>query len=219
MQFRVKALLVTLLFGLAGAAMFMLSTASADVVYRSRIEQELRTRAAKLRPRTSAGTDPDTVWIGHVNTAQAVPGTAGGYGPFHIGRGPHNLVGGALGTAAAFNGTWDFDHFQGGETDSLQGWWPIQAPFGSIGPTNFDDNLRPWFSLDYGNQGNYVIPQGSPKRTFGVVGYWHRDVGAASAPLANPDAVPGPNPEWNPIAGTASAWCIPNPMPTCTSGW
>jgi hypothetical protein len=40
-----------------------------------------------------------------------------------------------------------------------------------------------------------------------VVGYWHRDVGSASAPLANPDAIPGPNPEWAPIAGTASAWC------------
>ncbi|HET9327115.1 MAG TPA: FlgD immunoglobulin-like domain containing protein [Candidatus Eisenbacteria bacterium] len=208
MQFRMKALLVTLLFGLAGAAEFMLSTASADVVVRSRMEQELRVRAAKLRPRTSAGSDPDTVWIGHVNTVQpGVPGTPGGYGPFKIGRGPHRLTNGALGSATDFNGTWDFDHFQGGETDSLMGWWPIQAPFGSVGPTNFDDNIRPWFSLDYGNQGNYVIPQGSPKRTFGVIGYWHRDVGSASSPLPAGDAVPGPNPEWTPIAGTASAWC------------
>jgi len=127
MQFRVKALLVTLLLGMAGLATFLLSTASADVVVRSRMEQELRTRAAKLRPRTSAGSDPDTVWIGHVNTVQpGVPGTAGGHGPFHVGRGPHNLVGGALGTAAAFNGTWDFDHFQGGTVTQ-----PKFALFGS----------------------------------------------------------------------------------------
>ncbi len=208
MQFRMRALLVTLLFGLAGASAFLLSTASADVVVRSPYEQELRTRVARSRIRTSAGSDPDTVWVGHVNTVQAgVPGTPGGYGPYHVGRGPHRILNGALGSASDWNGTWDFDHFQNGETDSLQGWWPIQAPFGSRGPTDFDDNLRPWFSLDYGNQGNYVIPQGSPKRTFGVVGYWHRDPGSALSPLPNPDAVPGPNPEWTPIAGTASAWC------------
>lgn len=206
MQFRMRALLVTLLFGLASAAAFMLSTASADVVIRSPMEQQLRVRAAKLR--TSGGSDPDTVWIGHVNTATGLPGTPGGHGPHHVGRGSHLLVNGALGSATDFNGTWDFDHYQGGETDSLMGWWPVMCPFGSIGPTNFDDNLRPWFSLDYGNQGNYVIPQGSPKRTFGVVGYWHRDPGNTVAPvLPDPDAVPGPNAEWAPIAGTASAWC------------
>ncbi|TMQ71743.1 MAG: hypothetical protein E6K80_04730 [Candidatus Eisenbacteria bacterium] len=142
-----------------------------------------------------------------MNTAQAVPGTPGGYGPYHVGRGPHHLLNGALGSASDFNGTWDFDHYQNGETDSLMGWWPVQAPFGSRGPTDFDDNFRPWYSFDYGNQGNYVIPQGSPKRTFGVVGYWHRDVGNGAAPLPDPDGVPGPNPEWAPIAGTASAWC------------
>jgi FlgD Ig-like domain len=206
MQYRMKALLVALLFGLASTAMLVLD-ASADAVLHSRFEQELRTRAARLRPRTSAAGDPDTVWIGHVNTNTGLPGSPGGAGPNHVGRGAHLLVGGALGSAADFNGTWDFDHFQSGETDSLMGWWPITLPFQSIGPTNFDDNLRPWFSMDYGNQGSYVLPQGSPKRTFGVIGYWHRDPGNLAAPLPNPDAVPGPNPEWAPLAGTASAWC------------
>jgi hypothetical protein len=207
MQFRMRALLVTLLLGLAGAASFMLSTASADMIKRSPFfEREMRTRAAKLR--VSAGTDPETVWVGHVNTVQAgVPGTPGGYGPYHIGRGPNRPLGGLSGTADAFNGIWDFDHFQAGETDSLMGWWPIQCPFGSIGPTDKDDNLRPWFCFDYGNQGNYVIPQGSPKRTFGVLGYWHADGGSAQAPVAgatdaNPAAL-----TWAPLSGTKSAWC------------
>src|SRR6185295_1906868 len=52
-------------------------------------------------------------------------------------------------------------------------------------------------------------------RTFGVTGYWHRDRGSLDAPLSGAndiegtDAVndPGPNPEWAPITGSASAWC------------
>ncbi|TMQ71784.1 MAG: hypothetical protein E6K80_04550 [Candidatus Eisenbacteria bacterium] len=41
-----------------------------------------------------------------------------------------------------------------------------------------------------------------------MTSYWHRDVGKNSAPLADTGAViPGPNVEWKPIGGGASAWC------------
>ncbi|HEY3216373.1 MAG TPA: FlgD immunoglobulin-like domain containing protein [Candidatus Eisenbacteria bacterium] len=144
----------------------------------------MRSRAAKTQLRV-AEADPDTVWIGHIADAAAhaaftVHGTPGGYGPYHIGRGPNRIVGGRLGPNSSYNGVWDFDHFQAADgtapnLDSLMGWWPITCPFGSVGPSNLPDVNRPWFCLDYGNQGNYVINQGSPKRTFGVVGYWHME--------------------------------------------
>src|SRR5881396_2780040 len=84
--------------------------------------------------RTSAVTDPDTVWLGHVQLTA-------GYGPNHIGRGARLISGGTIGggplskPASSYEGTFNFDFYQAGETDSLQGWWPIQAPFGSVGPS------------------------------------------------------------------------------------
>ncbi len=173
-------------------------------------------RAARLR--TSAALDPDTVWIGHImdptwipkrTDGSDVPGVpAGGYGPYHVGRGPH-LPG--IGPGTSYNATWDFDHFQPTELatggDSLQGWWPFAIPYQS-GAVIDDDKKRPFYGLDYGNQGCYVINQGSPKRTFGVTGYWHRDRGNQVATLADTGTVvPGPNPEWAPLVGNASAWC------------
>jgi hypothetical protein len=60
------------------------------------------------------------------------------------------------------------------------------------------DQSRPWWALDYGNQANYVINQGpGHRRTFGVVGVWHRDNGIAG----------GGGVTWSPLAGSASAWC------------
>jgi hypothetical protein len=168
----------------------------------------------------------------------------GGYGPYRIGRGDYRP---GIAPGTHYNGTWDFDHFGGAtaaqagrngpggvpdgsfpargiEADSLMGWWPLARPFQSGDAVNVNDNVRPFYGLDYGNQGNYVINEGSAanvtdaagvhKRTFGVTGYWHRDVGKNSAPLPDtglavgtPGAQPGPNPEWLPIGGTASAWC------------
>ena len=118
MQFRrTQSTLVALLLGLTGAASLLaIPTAlRADMVKRlpPPIEREMRARAARAELgtsslRTSAASDPDTVWIGHIADAAAA-GTPG-YGPFHIGRGPNQNVGGRLGTNAAYNGVWDFDH-------------------------------------------------------------------------------------------------------------
>jgi hypothetical protein len=178
------------------------------------------TKAGKLR--TSGTVDPDTVWIGHIgdptwrprdkngNIMDAVtyPTIAtGGFGPYHIGRGP-NFPG--IGPGATYNGVWDFDHFQPGETDSLMGWWPLARAFQSGDAVNNDDKARPFYGFDYGNLGNYVINQGTPKRTFGVVSYWHRDPGNLAAPAFTDTGavIPGPNVEWKPIGGTGnSAWC------------
>src|SRR5499427_2687611 len=130
------------------------------------------TRAARLRTSLDP-TDPDTVWIGHIyDPAFTAGGTmpAGGYGPYHVGRGPNfpTKSGGTIGS----NGTWDFDRFQGplapggAENDSLQGWLPMARAYQSLVETPVD--YRKAFAwLDYGNQVNYVINQGSPKRTFG----------------------------------------------------
>ena len=147
------------------------------------IPEDLRiTRAARLLTAQDGlpGNDPDTVWIGHICDATYTAGgrmPAGGYGPYKVGRGPNrpSRLGGTIGD----NGTWDFDRFQVGETDSLQGWWPVARAFQS-GVTAFPDYRYPWFGLDYGNTINYVINQGAPKRTYGVTGLWHRDAGGLS---------------------------------------
>src|SRR5262249_54912205 len=174
--------------------------------------------ASQLRT-SLAGTDPDTVWIGHISdptwrprdrngnimSAASFPTIAtGGYGPYHVGRGD-NRVGVGPGTSS--NGVWDWDHFQPGEDDSLMGWWPLARAYQSQAGGSSDDKQRPFYGLDYGNIGNYVINQGL-KRTFGVTGYWHRDVGRNSQPLPDTGSViPGPNVEWRALSGGASAWC------------
>ncbi len=214
MQFRrSNALLIPIILGLVGGVPILLDaiSASADVRVWSPMQSRVEEMISKARRRlmTSDVGDPDTVWIGHVNS--------GGYGPYKIGRGPNLISGGTVGggplskPTSSYDGVWDFDHFQASEDpdgggplgpDSLQGWWPIQAPFGSVGPSDKDDWQRPWFGHDYGNQGNYSPVQG---RTFGVLGYWHADAGNAAMttePGSNPVA-----PGWAPIAGGASAWC------------
>ncbi|HKQ59537.1 MAG TPA: FlgD immunoglobulin-like domain containing protein [Candidatus Eisenbacteria bacterium] len=142
------------------------------------------TRAARLRTAQDPG-DPDTVWIGHIYDQSYTTGgkmVAGGYGPYHVGRGPNLPKRSGSPVTMGDNGAWDFDRFQGvfapggAETDSLQGWWPVARAYQS-GATTYPDYMRAFQGLDYGNQVNYVINQGSPKRTFGVVGLWHRDRG------------------------------------------
>src|SRR4030095_7759367 len=187
---------------LAGtAALFVPDRAGAEVKValpdkRVKVARELRTNAAS---------DPDTVWIGHVQSATGLPGTAGGYGPYKIGRGTrlHN------GAASDFpNGVWTFDNFQGGtDVDSLQGWWPIALPYNSVGGSNQNDKNRPFYGFDYGNQGNYVIPQGAPKRTFGVTGYWHRDGGSTQPAVASNVSHKPVHLTWAPLGGSFSAWC------------
>src|SRR5262245_50480847 len=170
------------------------------------------TRAARLRT-AQDGVDPDTVWIGHVyDPTWTAGGTmpAGGYGPYRVGRGPNRPT--RSGATIGDNGVWDFDRFQGpfapggAEQDSLQGWWPVARCFQS-GATTFPDYRRASFALDNGNQVNYVINQGPPKRTFGVTGLWHRDRG--NAPIAGSDSIAGTNVQpvlWSPteVGGVGS---------------
>ncbi len=185
----------------------MAAKSSDDVrLIRPPFERELPPSGHRLR--ASSGSDPETVWVGHVASPTGLPGTPRGYGPYHVGRGPNRIVGGLSGSPSGYNGVWDFDHFQTGETDSLMGWWPVTGHYGFVGQSNLDDWKRPWFGLDYGNKGNYVIPQGSPKRTFGVVGYWHADGGSTMPAVPADPASHNPlTPTWAPIAGAKSAWC------------
>jgi len=186
------------------------------------------TRAARLRTSIDPG-DPDTVWIGHIYDATWTAGgkmPAGGYGPYKVGRGINHPTrlgsGGAFGTTSiGDNGAWDFDRYQFTEKDSLQGWWPYDRPFlGST--TTFPDYRRAFYGLDMGNNINYVIPQGAPKRTFGVVGLWHSDRGSLTtyAPSDSLGGVTGTvagrtNVQpvlWSPTecggaGSTRSAWC------------
>ena len=95
----------------------------------------------------------------------------------------------------------DWDNFTGIQApDSLQGWWPYEREYNSTGGLTLTDDNRPWWCLDYGNVGNFVISQQSAaKRTFGVIGYWHADGGRTQ---------PGGSAVmWTPLAGTRSAWC------------
>jgi hypothetical protein len=162
--------------------------------------------AARLRTALDPG-DPDTVYVGHVYGATGLPGVAGGAGPFHVGRGGYRVTGGAP-LGAANNGYWDWDRFNSGEVDSLQGWWPLDRGIGTTGGVSVSDVQRPFHGLDHGNLGCYSINQGWPQRTFGVIGYWHRDPGANVPGLPDTGAVvPGPGVEWMPLGGTNSAWC------------
>jgi hypothetical protein len=153
----------------------------------------------------------DTVWVGHVfDPTYTAGGTmpAGGYGPYRLGRGPARPTGSPVGD----NGLWDFDRFQAGENDSLHGWLPLARPYQGEA-TTLPDYRRAFEGLDYGNQANYAINQGAPKRTFGVTGLWHRDRGNAA--YAPGDTIAGTHvqsvkwaaTEVGGAGSTASAWC------------
>ncbi len=224
--------LLFVLLGVLAIALPVVALAQDTEVMQNGMPEYRQFTSKATRLRTSDVNDPDTVWIGHIGDATWRPKDrngnimtevafptiqTGGYGPYRIGRGDHRP---GIGPGAHYNGIWDFDHYAGAspaqgsfparaaENDSLMGWWPLARPFQSGDAVNVNDKARPFYGLDYGNQGCYVINQGSPKRTFGVTGYWHRDVGNNSAPLSDTGAViPGPNVEWKPIGGGASAWC------------
>ena len=148
-------------------------------------------RAARLSVSATA-VDPDTVYVGKSFTNHTAPDN---YWNIYVGDY-------LPGTNTATNAFWDWDNSVGIQAaDSLQGWWPLHRQYNSTGGLTLTDDNRPWWALDHGNIGNYVISQNSAaKRTFGVVGYWHADPG-------NPGAAPNTGILWSPLSGTRSAWC------------
>jgi hypothetical protein len=151
------------------------------------VSKLLASRAHRLG--VSAGPDPDTVYVGKSYSNHVAPDNywnvyTGTYRP---------------GVNDPNNAVWDWDNSVGIQApDSLQGWWTFREQYNATGGLTLTDDQRPWWALDHGNAGNYVIAQGSAaKRTYGVVSYWHADPGN-NAGLAM---------MWSPISGTRSAWC------------
>jgi hypothetical protein len=208
MQFRRSMMSSVMLLLLAGVVAS--TVAHAEVIQPAplAIQKALKAKAlTKLR--TNDVGDPDTVFIGHVMGATGLPGVAGGYGPFHIGRGGNLETDPLNKGGAANNGYWNFDDLNAGEADTHQGWWILGEPQQSTSSAVRNDWWRASFNLDYGNAGN--LKGNGMKPTYGVTGYWHRDGGNLQAPVAhvNPNNGPAPSvgPTWTPLGGNASAWC------------
>src|SRR5207245_1416281 len=103
------------------------------------------------------------------------------------------------------SGVWSWDKFVAGESDSLQGWWPMRRIYTITGGLTLADTDRPWWAVDVGNQGNYVL-DAADGRTFGVLSYWHADGGNHNNPPPfNGNALPAMT--WSPLSGNRSAWC------------
>ncbi|HTO91005.1 MAG TPA: hypothetical protein VMJ70_07730, partial [Candidatus Sulfotelmatobacter sp.] len=82
--------------------------------------------------------------------------------------------------------------------DSLFGWWPYRNIMPNTGGLTLTDDQRPWWAIDIGNNVNSIVSQDAAhKRTFGVVGVWHRDNGS----------VTGNGVTWSPLGGSFSLWC------------
>ena len=138
---------------------------------------------------TSAGPDPDTVYVGKSFSNHTAPDNY-----WNIYTGTYRP-----GVNVATNTMWGWDDAVGIQApDTLQGWWPLRRQYTRTGGLTLTDDQRPWWAIDTGNLANYVISQGAAaKRTFGVVGLWHADAGRNAG-----NAVP-----WSPLSGTKSAWC------------
>src|SRR5262249_40876079 len=135
----------------------------------------------------------------HPAVASAAESVWIGYDPAYSGSNYWSVGVGANRPGAQVGGNWDWEHPVHG--DSLMGWWPIHMLYTSTGGLTFPDDQRPWWAIDQGNTANYVIDQGPGlKRTGGVVGVWHRDVG-------NTGAGAGKGVGWTPLSGNSSAWC------------
>ena len=145
-------------------------------------QQQHLTKAARLG--TSASSD--TFWVGHTSTPPYSE-------PFHVGRGPYRP-----GVGGSYDGMWDFDTYDGGTIDSMQGWIQQVNPNTRVAGT-LPDYSRPWNCLDWGNRMNAGPVQG---RTPGIVSAWHSDNGVY--PL-NPGQ--SSSNSWTPLAGSSSAWC------------
>jgi hypothetical protein len=150
------------------------------------VKELMRSRASNLG--VSAGPDPDSVYVGKSYTNHTAPDN---YWNIYVGDY-------LPGTNTATNAFWDFENSVGLQAaDSLHGWWPLHRQYNSTGGLTLTDDQRTWWALDHGNIGNYIISQNaSARRSFGVVGYWHRDPGG-----------PGAGVMWTPLGGTNSAWC------------
>src|SRR5262252_7430724 len=188
--FRITAMLALVALAFAAAPSFAQGTDSpvGEVLHNGQLVQKLMA-ARGQRLRTSAGPDPDSVYVGKSFTNHTGPGN---YWNIYTGT----YLPGAGGAGSAF---WDWDNIVGIQApDSLHGWWPLHRQYNSTGGLTLTDDQRPWWCLDHGNIGNYVISQqSSAKRTFGVVSYWHADPGSAAGSAVL----------WSPIRGTKSAWC------------
>jgi hypothetical protein len=206
---------------LIGAASVMVGTVYADAVKENPMLeiQQMRSAAKKAQLRTNVDpTDGDTVWVGHVFGTHSVPWSANpnwtGWGPFHTGRGGYRIGNNSpkvdeppnYSGAVSNNGYWDFDRFNAGETDTLQGWWSVSQPHASIGGFVGNDREKRWFMcFDFGNNGNHRSSDHGGKKNYGVISYWHVDNGSTlGSTVANTNPLA---PGWAPIAGAGSAWC------------
>jgi len=119
------------------------------------VSKLLASRAHRLG--VSAGPDPDTVYVGKSYSNHVAPDNywnvyTGTYRP---------------GVNDPNSAVWDWDNSVGIQApDSLQGWWPIREQYNATGLLTLTDDQRPWWALDHGNSGNYVISQqASAQRT------------------------------------------------------
>jgi len=178
---------VSMLAGTARAQMDGSSERGEQLRDAQLVRKLLASRVQRLR--TSAGPDPDTVYVGKSYTNHTGPENYWNVytGEFH--PGVNNSA----------NALWDWDNTVGIQApDSLQGWWPYFREYNSTGGLTLPDDQRPWWALDYGNYGSYVIAQqAAAKRTFGVVSYWHDDPGKNAGSAVG----------WAPLSGSRSAWC------------
>ncbi len=149
-------------------------------------------RTALRASRTAAA--GDTTYVGFV------PGKVTPTNHWGIGTGKYR----PYSSDPADYGYWSFDndplHDNIAEVhgDSLFGWWPNRFVYPSTGGLTLTDDNRPWWAMDGGNNANYVMNMGAAhKRTWGVVGVWHRDNGSVS----------GGGVTWSPLSGTHSLWC------------
>jgi len=153
-------------------------------------KERMQSRAQRLG---TSGVADDTVYVGHSYTDHTGFPTINNYWNVYTGNyfpgvnDPNNAI-------------WDFDHGTGFSQyvgDSLAGWWPYRRAYAITGGLVLTDNNRPWWAIDIGNSGNYVLNQPGAPRTIGVTGYWHDDAGVGQGSAVT----------WSPISGSRSAWC------------
>src|SRR5258705_6267114 len=206
-----KSFVALLLMLGAAASMSSLAFAQVDDIKADLGNKLMNARSAQARISSAARQSParisavgDSIWIGHsIQTIVAGSPNTYSFGPFHVGRGDNRP--GLVTGVAANSGVWTWDHFVGGESDSLQGWWPFRRAYSIAVAQTASDVDRPWWAVDIGNQGNYVLPS-AQGRTRGVISYWHVDGGSSAAQTL----IPGTNAlpmTWAPLNGAGSAWC------------
>ncbi len=84
---------------------------------------------------TSAGADPDTVYVGKSFTNHTAPDN---YWNLHTGTY-------RPGTNDPNNALWDWDNTVGIQApDSMQGWWPQRRQYNVSGGLTLPDDQRPW---------------------------------------------------------------------------